>query len=83
MHQVCMPVFGASLQCVTDVVAFYVNWLTHVCEQGIEDILHDEQTGFAMITTDDIDVIGVAGVIDRIRARVGAMPVYLRSALVL
>lgn len=46
--------------------------------QGVEDIENDEEVGFAIITTDDIDDIGTQGIIDLIRNRVGTTPVYLR-----
>jgi agmatinase len=47
-------------------------------EQGFEDIIHDRQVGFEMITTDDIDDYGIPTIIERIRKRVGDTPVYLR-----
>jgi agmatinase len=46
--------------------------------QGPEDIEHDEQVGFEMITTDDLDDYGIPAIISRIRKRVGNTPVYLR-----
>ena len=46
--------------------------------QGIEDIEHDESVGFELITTDDMDDIGLPEIVRRIRARVGNSPVYLR-----
>jgi agmatinase len=33
--------------------------------------------GFAQITTDDVDTLGVATVVDRVRERVGDAPVYV------
>lgn len=44
---------------------------------GIQDIEHDAEMGFALISTDDIDDIGVEGIIQKIRSRVGNGPVYL------
>ncbi|KAJ1308970.1 hypothetical protein OPQ81_004653 [Rhizoctonia solani] len=44
---------------------------------GIQDIEHDEDVGFSMITTDDIDELGADGVADRIKKHVGDKPVYL------
>ncbi|KAI0735046.1 Arginase/deacetylase [Earliella scabrosa] len=44
---------------------------------GEIDLTNDRSVGFDLITTDDIDDIGVAGIIKRIRARVGDSPVYL------
>jgi len=44
---------------------------------GIEDIENDESVGFQLISSDDIDDLGVAEVIKRIRARIGDSPVYL------
>ena len=46
--------------------------------QGMEDIEHDESVGFQLITTDDIDDIGIPEIIKQIRRRVGNNPVYLR-----
>jgi len=46
--------------------------------QGIEDIENDESVGFQLISTDDIDDIGIPEIVRRIRARVGDSPVYLR-----
>ena len=50
--------------------------------QGLIDIEHDESVGFQLITTDDIDDLGVPEIIERIRQRVGENPVYLRWAMV-
>ncbi|KAJ3489614.1 hypothetical protein NLI96_g2012 [Meripilus lineatus] len=44
---------------------------------GIEDLENDEAVGFQLISTDDIDDIGVTEIIRRIRARIGNSPVYL------
>lgn len=55
--------------CTTD-VAFEL--------QGTSDIETDQVTGFQLISTDDIDDIGVTEIIHRIRDRVGTSPVYLR-----
>lgn len=44
---------------------------------GIEDIKHDGDVGFQIISADDIDDYGVDALIQRIRTRVGAGPVYL------
>jgi len=41
------------------------------------DIEHDESIGFQLITTDDIDDLGIPEIIKRIRQRVGENPVYL------
>ena len=38
----------------------------------------DEVVGFKIISTDDIDDIGINEVIRRIRERIGDSPVYLR-----
>jgi len=37
-----------------------------------------EVVGFEVVSTDDIDDVGINEVIQRIRARVGDGPVYLR-----
>jgi agmatinase len=42
------------------------------------DIEHDESIGFQLVSTDDIDDIGIPEIIRRIKARVGNSPVYLR-----
>jgi hypothetical protein len=44
----------------------------------MEDIENDESAGFQLITTDDIDDIGISTIIAQIRQRVGNSPVYLR-----
>jgi Arginase family len=44
----------------------------------LEDIEHDESVGFELISTDDIDDIGIPAIIAQIRQRVGTSPVYLR-----
>ncbi|TCD68086.1 hypothetical protein EIP91_011539 [Steccherinum ochraceum] len=44
---------------------------------GIEDIESDQTFGFELVTTDDIDDIGVSEIIKRIRSRIGDSPVYL------
>ncbi|RDX51001.1 Arginase/deacetylase [Lentinus brumalis] len=44
---------------------------------GPADIENDQEVGFQLISTDDIDDYGVAEIIKRIRARVGNSPVYL------
>jgi arginase family enzyme len=51
--------------------------LTNVIQQGQVDLEHDEEVGFELISTDDIDDIGVREIIRRIRERVGNSPVYL------
>lgn len=42
------------------------------------DIENDGSVGFQLITTDDIDDLGIPEIIRRIRSRVGDTPVYLR-----
>ncbi|KAJ7242576.1 arginase deacetylase [Mycena haematopus] len=44
---------------------------------GTEDLENDEAVGFQLISTDDIDDLGTAEIIRRIRERVGTTPVYL------
>jgi agmatinase len=44
---------------------------------GMVDIEHDQSVGFQLITTDDIDDLGIPEIIRRIRRRVGDNPVYL------
>jgi agmatinase len=46
--------------------------------QGMVDIEHDMAVGFQLITTNDIDDLGIPEIIRRIRRRVGDNPVYLR-----
>ncbi|KDQ15682.1 hypothetical protein BOTBODRAFT_31566 [Botryobasidium botryosum FD-172 SS1] len=41
------------------------------------DLERDASSGFALISTDDIDDIGTDGIIQRIRDRVGSGPVYI------
>ncbi|PVF93832.1 Arginase/deacetylase [Serendipita vermifera] len=45
--------------------------------EGPYDIEHDKVVGFEFITADDLDDIGVDGVIRRVRDRVGQSPLYL------
>ncbi|KAJ7757544.1 Arginase/deacetylase [Mycena metata] len=47
------------------------------CKLGVEDLDNDESVGFQLISTDDIDDLGVSEIIRRIRHRVGTSPVYL------
>ncbi|KAG8998106.1 hypothetical protein FRB94_007195 [Tulasnella sp. JGI-2019a] len=44
---------------------------------GPEDLVHDASIGFELITTDDIEDLGIPEIIRRIRKRVGDSPVYL------
>ncbi|GBE77658.1 Putative agmatinase [Sparassis crispa] len=44
---------------------------------GVSDLENDEAVGFQLVSTDDIDDLGIAEIIRRIRARVGDSPVYL------
>ncbi|TFY73951.1 hypothetical protein EWM64_g10061 [Hericium alpestre] len=44
---------------------------------GEVDITGDEETGFKIVSTDDIDDLGINEVIRRIRKRIGDNPVYL------
>jgi len=46
--------------------------------QGVPDMQNDADVGFEILTTDDIDEIGTAGIVKLIRDRVGDQPVYLR-----
>lgn len=41
------------------------------------DLTDDEQLGFTIVTSRDLDAIGVDGVVQRVLARVGSSPVYL------
>ncbi|KAL5519478.1 hypothetical protein ACEPAH_1161 [Sanghuangporus vaninii] len=44
---------------------------------GPADLQNDDTVGFQVISTDDIDDLGIPDIIKRIRARVGDTPVYL------
>jgi len=44
---------------------------------GLEDIENDESVGFELISTDDIDDLGIPAIIAQIRQRVGKSPTYL------
>lgn len=48
---------------------------------GPADLEHDISVGFDLIFVDEIDDLGVKGVIRRIRERVGNDPLYIRSGL--
>jgi hypothetical protein len=51
-----------------------------VYAQNAIDLIQDDEVGFSIISTDDIDDIGIKEVIRRIRARIANSPVYLRQA---
>ncbi|HET9419545.1 MAG TPA: arginase family protein, partial [Nocardioides sp.] len=42
-----------------------------------EDLVQDEALGFQVVTGDALDELGVAGVLERIRRRVGTAPLYV------
>ncbi|CAE6481135.1 unnamed protein product, partial [Rhizoctonia solani] len=44
---------------------------------GYQDIQHDQQVGFSLITTDDIEELGTDGIIQAIKRRVSDKPVYI------
>jgi agmatinase len=44
---------------------------------GIEDLENDDAVGFQLISTDDIDDLGIPTIISKIRQRIGDSPVYL------
>ncbi|KAI0686013.1 Arginase/deacetylase [Cytidiella melzeri] len=44
---------------------------------GLVDLEHDQHVGFEVISTDDIDDLGIGEIIRRIRSRIGDSPVYL------
>ncbi|CAE6363124.1 unnamed protein product [Rhizoctonia solani] len=44
---------------------------------GYRDIQHDQQVGFSMITTDDIEELGTEGIVQAIKRRVAEKPVYI------
>jgi len=50
--------------------------------QGLADLDIDGQVGFEIISTDDIDDIGIPAIIKHIRERIGDSPVYLRCVVV-
>lgn len=41
------------------------------------DDLHDRECGFEKIVSRDIDIIGIRGVVDQIKKRIGDLPVYI------
>ncbi|KAK7063726.1 Arginase/deacetylase [Favolaschia claudopus] len=70
----------AGIRCKLGVMALELNaalmLIAFVC-QGPEDLENDEAVGFQLISTDDIDDLGISEIIRRIRERVGSSPVYL------
>lgn len=46
--------------------------------QGPGDLENDKEVGFQLIHTDEIDDIGVDGIVRRIKQRVGDSLLYLR-----
>jgi len=50
--------------------------------QGAADLENDNQVGFKVISTDDIDDFGIPAIIKHIRERIGDSPVYLRCVTV-
>ncbi|KAA1467790.1 Arginase/deacetylase [Dentipellis sp. KUC8613] len=83
------PVGGSVQSRITHGSFFYVAWeeglmANNSMHAGIRckmtgeyDITNDEQVGFKVVSTDDLDDIGIAEVIRRIRKRIGDSPVYL------
>ena len=67
-----MQAFGKHLKHFTIDLAPTLLW------KGLEDIENDESVGFELISTDDIDDLGIPAIITQIRQRVGTNPVYLR-----
>lgn len=51
---------------------------SHILFQGPGDLQNDQAVGFQLISSDDIDDLGIPEVIRRIRNRIGDSPVYLR-----
>ncbi|PFH52289.1 hypothetical protein AMATHDRAFT_140559 [Amanita thiersii Skay4041] len=49
------------------------------CKLGEGDLENDQVVGFQVISTDDIDDLGVSEIIRLIRKRIGQSPVYLRQ----
>ncbi|KAF8336573.1 arginase family-domain-containing protein [Cantharellus anzutake] len=62
----------AGIRCNTN-----IDLLPFQTLQDIDDLVNDEEVGFAIITTDDIDDIGPAGIAKLIRDHVGDGPIYL------
>ncbi len=44
---------------------------------GARDLVDDRELGFATVPATELDALGAAGVVERIRARVGERPVYV------
>ena len=44
---------------------------------GKSDIKHDDHCGFQIITSRDIDLLGIKGLIDKIKSRVGDTRIYI------
>lgn len=44
---------------------------------GAGDLADDRELGFAVVPATEIDTLGAAGVVERIRARVGERPIYV------
>jgi len=60
---------------------YMIDW--HISNvQGLADLDNDVQVGFQIISTDDIDDVGIPTIIKHIRERIGDSPVYLRCAAV-
>ncbi|KAJ7180685.1 arginase family-domain-containing protein [Mycena filopes] len=47
------------------------------CHLSVEDLAHDGDVGFQLISTEDIDEYGLVEVVKQIRRRIGQNPVYL------
>ncbi|KAJ7043639.1 Arginase/deacetylase [Mycena alexandri] len=47
------------------------------CHLNSEDLAHDGDIGFQLISTEDIDEYGVVEIVKKIRQRIGQSPVYL------
>ncbi len=44
---------------------------------GARDLVDDQELGFAVVPSTEVDAIGAGGIAERIRARVGDRPVYV------
>lgn len=71
----------AGIRCKMNVCStedfVYIVYLMYKILQGPADLENDNAVGFQLISTDDIDDLGIREIVRRIRARVGDSPVYL------
>lgn len=70
----------AGIRCKLTVCVYVAPYshILYLFPKGVEDLAGDEAVGFQVISTDDIDDLGIPEIVRRIRRRISDRPVYLR-----